>query len=446
MIRVVILGGGYVSVWACRSIVRKINRQVRKGEVQITVISTENYHAYHGWSGEVLGGIIPLQHQRSSLRNLFPHVRFIRGEATAVDLEASALTVRINGEASRSIIVSYDHLLFGLGSGDHNERINGSADNGFRLKDPRELLKLRNHLIDVMEQAEAEEDERIIAKWLTVVVAGGGFEGVEICAAIAELFHKSKKHYSVLRNHQPRVVLVHAGTALLPQFRPHFNKLADYATAQLRQYGVEIRFQEAVESIGPEGARFSTGEIISSRTVIAAVGQKLMPLRGSESLPRDKDGRLLTDSSLNIVGNNKLWAGGDIANVKHYRTGKTCPPNALWAIYHGKRTGDNIARSILDKPLRPFRYPGLGQAASMGVGKGIGELYGIQLRGWFPWLLRLFFFLRFMPSRRQMLRVFMDWILHPFGGHDLSSIDYEQVVKKEASNSIANKREELVNV
>jgi NADH dehydrogenase len=104
--------------------------------------------------------------------------------------------------------------------------------------------------------------------------------------------------------------------------------------------------------------------------------------------------------------------------VLHRRSQLPCPANALWAVKHGERVGDNIARAIQGQSLRPFTYPGLGQAASLGIGKGAVELYGIQFTGWLGWILRLFFFLGFMPSRIQMLRVALDWLILPlFGRH-----------------------------
>ena len=83
---------------------------------------------------------------------------------------------------------------------------------------------------------------------------------------------------------------------------------------------------------------------------------------------------------------------------------------------HGEQAGNNIARTIQAQPLRPFTYPGLGQAASMGIGKGAVELYGIPFTGWVGWTMRVVFFLIYMPSRVQAARVAFNWLTLPFFG------------------------------
>jgi NADH:ubiquinone reductase (H+-translocating) len=290
------------------------------------------------------------------------------------------------------------------------------------VKQPAELAALRNHVVGLLERASAVGDPATRERLLTLVIAGGGFSGVEMCAAMAELFAVAQRQSPVLGQARPRRVLVHAGHALLPQLRPRYRKLAGYAAARLAAYGVEVRLGIRLAAVTAEGALLSDGTAIVSDTVIATVGQGLRPLPGTEGLPRDAANRLLTDDALHVQGESHLWAGGDAAHVVHYRTGEPCPSNALWAIKHGERLGDNIARAIQGKQVRTFRYPGLGQAASLGIGKGAVELYGLQFTGWIGWLMRLGFFLYFMPSRRQALRFLSDWLLLPFGGRDLATV------------------------
>ena len=70
----------------------------------------------------------------------------------------------------------------------------------------------------------------------------------------------------------------------------------------------------------------------------------------------------------------------------------------------------NMQAGILPEllKLKPFTYKGLGQCASLGIGKGMGELYGIEFTGWIAWMMRWFFFNYFMPSRKVMLNEITD--------------------------------------
>ena len=93
----------------------------------------------------------------------------------------------------------------------------------------------------------------------------------------------------------------------------------------------------------------------------------------------------------------KLARSGRV-QVRVARTRTPVPANALWAIKAGDHLGRNLARSVVGHRSTPFRYLGLGQAASFGVGHGVAELYGLPLTGWVAWVTRLAFFIRFMPS------------------------------------------------
>jgi NADH dehydrogenase len=415
-IRIVMLGGGYVSVFAYRTLAGRLKRQLKQGQVELIVVSPQSQHIFHGWTNEVLGGIIPVPHYLTPLRSLLKQARFVCGRALAVDLKQQTVQVALTGPGDYHEQLSYDHLVIGTGSYDQQESLPGLNEHTWMLKEAGSTLALRNHLLGLMEQVDSLSDSQERERLLSIVVAGGGFTGVEVCATIAEMLQVAQSHYPALRRQKARLVLIHSGQTLLPQYLPDFKGLTEYATQQLKAYGVDVRFETRLSRVTAEGAYLSDGSFIPSQTVISTVGQALIPLPGTEHLQRAEDERLLTDEYLHVPGQSNVWAGGDVASVIHRRSQRPCPANALWAIKHGERIGDNIARTVQMQPLTPFTYPGLGQAASLGVGKGAVELYGIPFTGWLGWLMRLFFFIIFMPSRIQAARVIFNWLTLPFFG------------------------------
>ena len=96
-----------------------------------------------------------------------------------------------------------------------------------------------------------------------------------------------------------------------------------------------------------------------------------------------------------------------------------CPTNALWAIKQGQHIGRNIARKFKCKSIKPFLYRGLGQAASLGDFRGIAELYGVQMTGILAKLNRLGFFLYYMPSKRNAIKVLFELCLNSVAGNKL---------------------------
>ncbi|HLO03235.1 MAG TPA: FAD-dependent oxidoreductase, partial [Symbiobacteriaceae bacterium] len=239
--RVLILGGGYTALWAYRSLAKRLRPALKRGEVELTVVTLDNFHAFHGWTGEVLSGIIPIQHSLTALRPLMPLAKLIHAEVERVDPVSQTVQIRLVGEGETAVL-AYDHLLIATGSRDHLETAPGLSEYGHRLKRPSDMLALRSHLIHVLEQAEAVTEGGNLrgrgdsggagpeTRFLQAVVAGGGFAGVEMSATILDLVRAARRYYPVLQEHPFRVILVHRGEALLPQLRPQYAKLADYAT------------------------------------------------------------------------------------------------------------------------------------------------------------------------------------------------------------------------
>jgi NADH dehydrogenase len=215
------------------------------------------------------------------------------------------------------------------------------------------------------------------------VVAGGGIAGAELAAAIAERGHP--------------VALVHSGARILAEWANH-PRLVSRAEAELRRLGVRVVPQTRVVEVSATDALLSDGTVLPAATVVAATGQRPVRIPGVDQW-RDDRGRLRTRRTLAVT--KGVWAAGDGARVTHPIVGGPVPANALWAMKGGDHIGRSIARELGGRAAKPFRYPGLGRAASFGFGRGISELYGVPFTGALAWMLRLVFFLRFMPSRSR---------------------------------------------
>ena len=75
---------------------------------------------------------------------------------------------------------------------------------------------------------------------LTIVVAGGGFAGVETLAAVNDFVREAAHFYPRLNREDVRMVLVHSGSAILPELGEH---LGAYAQRILAERGLEIHYQ-----------------------------------------------------------------------------------------------------------------------------------------------------------------------------------------------------------
>ena len=383
--RVVLLGGGYVTLHAYAGLMRRAGRAVRRGDVQVVVISTDDAHSFHGFTGEVLAGLLPYDRTRTPLVAAMPHAHVILGRALSIDATNRVVRYeRVDEPGER--VLDYDTLVVGTGGREPATTVPGLAEHGFTLRAPGDIAVLA-------ERVRAAAAHRGLRR-RTVVVAGGGLAGVEMAAAVADL------------GDRVRVELVHSGDHLLPELRGEQPRLADRAEHELRRLGVRVRLGVRLASVTADSAVLSDGTTLPAQTVVATIGQRPVQVPGLDA-HRDPRGRLVTRPDLSVV--DGVWAAGDAACVVHPRSGLPVPANALWAIKGGEHVGANLARTLRGRPTTPFAYRGLGQAASFGFGRSISELYGIPFTGWLAWVLRLTFFLRFMPSRRKAAQVALDF-------------------------------------
>ena len=437
-----ILGGGYVPVTTTRA----LRRAMKRGDVEITVVSRENFHVFHGFIGEMLTGRIAPSSLLSPVRRIFHGAKVHVAEIESIDLEARKVVTSRHLDGAR-FELEYDHAVLALGSSEHVDAYPGLAEHAFRLKRYEDCFRLKNHIIQMFELADIERDPEERRRLLTFFVAGGGYAGTEIAGELADFVRRlTKRDYRGISREECRVVLVHAGPLLLPELYGSqstegqgrgrgYAKLVEYATRHARKLGVELALETRVVGATPNEVQLSSGEHIPTRTIVSAVGTRPPPIFDSLSIPRDERGRVRTDRYLRVDGIEGLWAGGDCAAVPH-PDGGTCPPVGIYALKHGTVIGRNILRVRDDKSPAPFRFPGLGQGVSIGRRTAVGEVKGVPLRGlvaWLVWRAMLFYY---FPSWDRRLRLLSDWLIWPIVGRDIVQMQRPEATDYEIRHNV----------
>ncbi|MEP6649991.1 MAG: FAD-dependent oxidoreductase [Lapillicoccus sp.] len=392
--RVVFVGGGYATLHAYQVLARRRRREIRRGQLELVVTSADDHHSFHGFAGEVLAGALPFSVTRASLRHAMPSATVIPGVVTHVDRDRQVVMyLRVGAPGSGAVeSLRYDELVVAPGGREPVQDVPGMAEHGFTLRSPGDVRRLLARLV-VLEHPSAGREPA------DLVVVGGGFAGVELAAALAA-------RPTTVRGR--RVHLVHEGPAVLPQLRAGQPGLAQRAERELDHLGVQVHCDVRAVAVSRRHVVLSDGRVLPAALVLATIGQRAVQLPGLESLPTDDTGRLLTTPDLAVAPG--IWAAGDVARVNHPRTRTPVPANALWAIKAGDHLGRNLARRVVGSRSTPFRYLGLGQAASFGVGRGVAELYGLPLTGRIAWVTRLLFFIRFMPSHANAVEALVFFV------------------------------------
>ena len=107
-----------------------------------------------------------------------------------------------------------------------------------------------------------------------------------------------------------------------------------------------------------------------------------------------------------------VWAVGDCAFVPDIRNpGKSHPPTAQHAIREGKIVAQNIAATLVGRPLKSFSFKTIGLLASIGRRSGVARIFGFNFSGFFAWWLWRTVYLSKLPGLDKKIRVAFDWTL-----------------------------------
>ena len=415
--RIVCLGGGWVAVYAVKS----LRKAIKRGEVELTVVSRENYHTFHGFIPEMLVGRIQPQQLVTPARWVFKPAHFHNAEIESIDTVAKKI-VTSRAIDGREYVLEYDHAILALGGLDDLSRFPGMAEHSLRVKTYWDCVKARSHVLSLLEMAELESDPEERRRLLTFVVVGGNFGGIEVASELANYFQVLvKNEFPRLDRKDFRVIVVHSGEEILPELGDSQPRLVKYARDYLAKNGVEFRLNTRLTAATSEEAVLNGEDRIPTRSVLSCAGSAFSPLLDSLPHEQDKRGRLLLDVHGRVLGSDSLWAAGDCAAMPH-PDGGVCPTIATYAMFGGKHVGQNMLRALSGKPLKPFRFSGVGEGCSIGHRRAVAHLKGIPLWGIPGWVAWRATFMYFIPSWDRKLRILLDWILTAFSGRDIANI------------------------
>lgn len=407
MKRIVILGGGFAGIYTATYLEKLFKNH--RDKYEIILVSRDNYFTYQPMLAEVVAGSLGILDSVSSIRALLKYTTIYVREISNIDLVERTITLSPNFHHT-DLRITYDHLVLALGNvTDFRKSPGGLHEHALAFKTLKDAIKLRNHLIDVMESAAIESNPEIRKQLLTFVIGGGGFSGVEIVAEINDLVRFFAKKYPTIIPSEIRVVLIHKKDRLVDkELSPSLGK---YAEKLLIKRGVEIFFNTELSSATPQEAILHDGTRIPSSTIVSTVPANPNPL--IEELPLEQlRGRLITDSFLRVSGLDNVWALGDCAAVPILNSEQISPPTAQFAVRQGKCLAYNIYASCLGNKLKPFTFKALGMMASLGHRKAIAEIFGkIKLSGFPAWVLWRLIYWSKLPGISRKMRVGFSWIL-----------------------------------
>ena len=408
--RVLILGGGFAGLTVAMELEKKL---AQDPSVEITLINRENFFLFTPMLHEVATSDLDLTTIVHPARKTLRRVHFFAGEVEQVDIEQRRIVVSHGFDHHRHTL-EFDFLILGLGSVTNLYGVPGLQEYALTMKTLGDAMRLRNHLIAHLEEAESDCC-KVKEPLLTFVVGGGGFAGVETVAGINDFVRSALRSYPHLTEDMLRIILVHSGPIILPELD---KKLGAYAQRKLAARKVEIRLNTKIESFSGKAVQLSDGSTIRTNTLVWTAGTAPNPLL--ETIPSAKEhGRLVVTEFLELQAWPGVWAIGDCSAIPDRQTGRFYPPTAQHALRQGKIVAHNAIAAVRCIDPKPFDFSTIAQLAAIGRRTGVANILGLNFSGFIAWWLWRTIYLSKLPRLEKKIRVAFDWTLDLLFSKDL---------------------------
>jgi NADH dehydrogenase len=286
-------------------------------------------------------------------------VVYVQGSAETVDTKSRMVQIATDKGTRKTL--SYDRLVVATGSRLFRPNIPGLAEHGFSVDSLDDAVALDKHLHGLPKRPAVNGRD-------TVVVAGGGFTGIEAATEMP-----TRLRAILGKGAKPRVIIVERNPAIAPDMGEGPRPVIEEA---LQKVGVETRVGAGVASLDKSGVTLSNGEHIETETVIWAAGIRAAPLTQQIPAERDNFGRLLVDPCLRVPGVPDVFATGDAARAACDDEGNYALMSCQHATRMGAFAGNNAAAELLGVPTKPYHQKAYVTCLDL------GEAGALFTRGW----------------------------------------------------------------
>ena len=433
--RILIVGGGYVGMYTALRLQRRLKSQLRVGgTLEVVVVDPRSYMTYQPFLPEAAAGNLEPRHVVVPLRSVLPRCAVLNGRITAVD--HANRTARLEPLRGEPYDLTYDVIVVAPGSIARTLPIPGLAEMGIGFKQVEEAIALRNQVLEKLDIASASTDAALRKRLLTFVFVGGGYAGVEALAELEDMAHYATRFYPQVSPTDLRFVLVEAAGRILPEVGEDMGR---YTVDRLRERRIDVKLNTRLESCVGGHIVLSDGDTFEAETLVWTAGVKASPVLAKTDLPLDEKGRLRCTADLRVEGVEDAWSAGDCAAVPDLTgaAGATTGPSAQHAVRQAKHLGDNIARALNGRPTTPYKHKYAGSVASLGLHKGVAQVYGFKLKGWLAWFMHRTYHVSRVPTFNRKVRVVADWTLALLFKREVVSLGRLQMPRQEFSASAA---------
>ncbi|MFE2275906.1 NAD(P)/FAD-dependent oxidoreductase [Streptomyces sp. NPDC059454] len=332
--RIIVLGAGYAGAIAAGRLARRLRRE----DVAITLVNAEPDFVERVRMHQLAVG----QELRSfPLDEMFAGTGVEPRQATVTAVDADRRTVTVTDDTGGTGQLTYDTLVYALGSGWDTQGVPGTAEHAHGIAGRPGALRLRERLAG-------------LDAGRSVVVVGGGLTGLEAAAEIAE----SRPDLDVSLATRGDL-----GDRLSAKGRRHLREV-------FGRLGITVHEQASVTAVGADHVTLADGRSLPAAVTLWTTGFAVHPIAGATTLKTDDTGRIVVDGTMRSLSHPDVYAVGDAALVegpgdKPLRMSCASGVPTAW------QAADSIAARLTGGklPHAPLRY--FNQCISLGRKEGL---------------------------------------------------------------------------
>ena len=427
--RILIVGGGYAGFYTAW----KLEKQLRRGEAEVTIVDPLPYMTYQPFLPEVAAGSIEPRHAVVALRRHLRRTTVIAAKVTGIDHAHRVATITpVEGEPWQQ---EYDQIVVTAGAVSRTFPIPGIAENAIGLKTIEEAVAVRDLLLSNFDKAAVLPPGPARERLLTVVVVGGGFAGIEAFAELRSLASSLLKRYPQLSFDETHFHLIEAMGRIMPEVSL---KTSEWVLKDLAKRGAYVHLDTQVTGAVGGNVELSSGETIPTDIIVWTAGVMANPtvVRGGD-LPVEERGRIRTRPDLRVGTAEEIvhgaWAAGDVSAVPDLTGGGVggyCVPNAQHAVRQGKLLAKNITAVLRGEEPKEYFHKNLGAVAGLGLYNGVFQSGKIAIKGFLAWIAHRGYHGLAMPTWERKWRVLWGWWNNLWLGRDIVNLEAVQTPRR----------------
>ena len=423
--KILIVGGGYAGFYTAW----KLEKHLRKGEADVTMVDPLPYMTYQPFLPEVAAGSIEARHSVVAHRRHLKRTNVLTAKVTNINHAQKVAT--ITPPVGEPYEFAYDQIVVTAGAVSRTFPIPGIADNAIGLKTIEEAVAIRDKVMSNFDKAASLPAGPERDRLLTVVVVGGGFAGIEVFAELRSLASSLVGKYPQLSFDDTHFHLIEAMGRIMPEVSL---QTSEWVLKDLAKRGANVHLDTQLTSAVDGNVELSTGEVIPTDVIVWTAGVMANPtvVRGGD-LPVEERGRIQTRADLRVGTPEAFvegaWAAGDVSAVPDLSGGGVggfCVPNAQHAVRQAKLLAKNLVAVLRGENPKEYLHKNLGAVAGLGLYNGVFQSGKFALKGFLAWVAHRGYHGLAMPTWERKWRVLWGWWNNLWLGRDLVNLETVQ--------------------